>query len=284
MATHNPTHNHLTLKQLMSDQSLTSVMQQLETQIKQRPTDAGLRWQLYQILCLMGDWQRGLRQLQLYAQMLPEFEPNAQVYRGLIRCELFRQECLLGKRRPNFVLAPPPWVEQMLEAIAHHARGDENSADKLRLQALNTAVGISGIATPGGEFEWISDSDTWLGPVVEAVIGGQYSWIPFEQIQRIDSSLPHTLLDLIWKPATFTLIEGTHHSAYLLTRDGDATLIDDTLRLCRKTIWHEHGQTSVRAQGQKTWQTNRSDCGVLDITACVFTQPPQTRPLELSNG
>jgi Protein of avirulence locus involved in temperature-dependent protein secretion len=40
--------------------------------------------------------------------------------------------------------------------------------------------------------------------------------------------------------------------------------------LCRETVWQEHGQTSVRALGQKTWQTDQNDIGILEMISCTF--------------
>ncbi|WP_218964572.1 type VI secretion system accessory protein TagJ [Snodgrassella alvi] len=260
----------LTLQQWMADRPLTAVMQETEQQIKLNPTDPVQRWLLFQLLCLQGNWQRALKQLQTCAQMQSGFEQEAHAYRGLIACEMYRQECFAGRKRPGFIQQQPAWVDQLLDAIGQNQLGDETKADEIRETALGSAEDVSGTAEPGGAFAWIADSDTWLGSTIEVVIGGIYTWLPFEQIRSISSEPPKTILDLLWKPAQLTLDDKSEHHAFLLARCCGSESAGEALMLCRETIWQEHGRTSVRALGQKTWQTDQGDVGILEITSCTF--------------
>lgn len=265
-----PGSSHQTLLSWLSGRSLSEVLHETEQNIKNAPGDPSQRWLLFQLLCLLGDWSRGLKQLQLYAQMQENVEQQAQVYRGLMGCELFRYECLAGKRQPTFILPRPAWVAQMMEAITFNQQGDEARADSLRETSLNAAGESRGVNAPGTAFTWISDSDSWLGPIVELVVGGMYAWVPFSQIKQITSGPPTNLLDLLWKPARLELMDGSEHRVFLMARYCGSESGADALRLCRETAWHEHGRTSVRALGQKTWQTDRGEIGLLDITSCTF--------------
>lgn len=266
----------LTLQQWMANRSLTAVMQETEQQIKLNPTDPAQRWLLFQLLCLQGDWQRALKQLQTCAQIKSGFEQQAHAYRGLITCELYRQECFAGRKRPGVIQQQPAWVDQLLDAIAQNYSGNETQADEIREAALSSTKDVSGTVEPGGTFVWIADSDTWLGSTIELVIGGIYTWLPFEQIHSISSKPPETILDLLWKPAQLTLKNGSEHPAFLLARCCGSELAGEPLMLCRETIWQEHGKTSVRALGQKTWQTDRGDMGILEITSCIFETDRET--------
>ncbi len=265
--------SHLSLLQWLSGRSLSEVMHETEQNIKNAPGDPSQRWLLFQLLCIQGDWSRGLKQLQLYAQMQGDFAQQAQLYRGLIGCELFRYECFVGKRLPTFILPQPAWVAQMLAAITFNQQGDEARADSLREASLDAAGESSGVDASGTAFTWISDSDSWLGPIVELVVGGMYAWVPFSQIKHISSEPPKNMLDLLWKPARLELMDGSEHRVFLMARYCGSESGKDVLRLCRETAWHDHGRTSVRALGQKTWQTDRGEIGLLDITSCTFNLP-----------
>lgn len=268
-----PDSSHLTLHAWLRGRSIAEVMQEAEQNIRNAPGDASQRWLLFQLLCIQGEWSRGLKQLQLCAQMQAHFEQQAQVYRGLIGCELFRYECFAGKRQPTFVLPQPAWVGQMQEAITLNQQGEEAQADRVREAALNAAGYTRGVNAEGTMFNWISDSDSWLGPEVELVIGGMYAWVPFSQIKQISAGAPENLLELLWKPARLQLIDRSEHRVFMMARYCGSESGDDAIKLCRETIWQEHGKTSVRAQGQKTWQTDRGDTGLLDITSCTFNMP-----------
>lgn len=260
-----------TFLQQLQTQSLAQFMQQTEQEIRQNPTRVELRNVLFQLCCLSGDWLRALKQLQVASQLVPS-QPNshAQVYRALIRCELFRASCFNGEHRPGFILTPPPWLTTLLDAVTKNLQGKEDEADVLRSEALESAPETSGQLKPGNTFRWISDSDSWSGPTVEAVIGGVYTWLPFCQIKQIQSAPPQTVTDLLWKPTSFVLADDSAHSGFLFARYQGSESMVDALRLCRETHWTEHGQTSVRGLGQKTWQTDQGDYGILELTHCAF--------------
>lgn len=260
----------LTLQQWIADRSLLTVIKEIENQIKLNPTEFGERWLLFQLLCLIGEWQRALKQLQLCAQMRSEFEQQAHLYRGLIACELFRQECFTGHKRPAFIQTQPSWLNLLLDAIPLDLSGDKLQADEIRLQALSSIADIAGLLNSDKSFLWISDSDTWLGPTIELVIGGIYTWLPFEQIHSITSKPPTNILELLWKPAHLVLKDGSEYHTFLMARCNELDSTDDALLLCQKTIWKEFGQSSVRAYGQKTWQTDQGEIGILEMTKCLI--------------
>ena len=268
--THRNDEHFSTLQAWLANRSLTDVIHETEQQIKTKPTDHVQRWLLFQLLCLKGDWQRALKQLQTCAQMQSDFDQQAQAFRGLIACEIYRKECFSGQKRPGFIQQQPEWVDLLIDAIAINQADNETKADEMRKAALGSAKDVSGTIDPGGKFAWIADSDTWLGPTIELVIGSIYTWLPFEQISSVSSTRPHSILDLIWKPALITLTDGSEHHAFLLGRCCGSESESESLMLCRETIWKEHGETSVRALGQKTWQTDHGDIGILDITSCEF--------------
>ncbi len=96
---------------------------------------------------------------------------EARLYRELVRCEMFRHTVFQGEQRPGFLLPQPVWVESLLAALACH--DDTGEVDKHRNTALE-AITDTGGQWNGGAFDWASDSDSRLGPVLEPVTGGVY--------------------------------------------------------------------------------------------------------------
>lgn len=176
---------------------------------------------------------------------------EAQLFGELIRCEMFRQSCFQGKQRPGFILPPPIWMEDLLAALTYNARGETDEADACRSKALNAMTDVGGQWNDGG-FDWISDSDSRIGPVVELVTGGMYIWLPFSQARSLGASSPTRLTDLFWKPVNITLVNGDTLGAWLYTRYSGSEGAADALRLCRETVWKDGpGDTVVQALGQK---------------------------------
>lgn len=257
-----------TLSALLQEYSIAEGIQMAEQQVRENPAKALCRHSLFQLLCVAGDWSRALHQLQLCARMEANYTQEARLYRELVRCEMFRHTVFQGEQRPGFLLPQPVWVESLLAALACH--DDTGEVDKHRNTALE-AITDTGGQWNGGAFDWASDSDSRLGPVLELVTGGVYIWLPFSQIRSLESPQPARLTDLLWKPVNITLMNGDTHGAWLFTRYSGSESASDALRLCRETAWQDGpGETTVRAQGQKVWLTSHGDISLLDMAHCTF--------------
>lgn len=262
-----------TLSALLRNYSVAEGIQMAEQQVKMHPTKALHRHSLFQLLCVIGYWSRALQQIQLCARLDANYTREAQVFGELIRCEIYRQSCFHGEQRPGFILPPPVWMEDLLVALACNAHSKTSDADAHRSRAFETITDTAG-QWNGGTFDWISDSDSRTGPVLELVTGGMYIWLPLSQIRSLKSPPPASLTDLIWKPVNITLHNGDVHGAWLFSRYSGSEKASDTLCLCRKTVWQDgSGETLVQALGQKMWLTSHGDISLLDLSTCTFNSP-----------
>ncbi|XQK59860.1 type VI secretion system accessory protein TagJ [Escherichia coli] len=259
-----------TLSALLRDYSVAEGIQMAEQQVSKHPAQASRRHSLFQLLCVTGDWSQALQQIQLCARMDANYTREAQIYGELIRCEIYRHACFQGEQRPGFILPPPAWMENLLAALACNARGETQEADTHRSRALEAITDTVG-QWNGGAFDWISDSDSRTGPVLELIAGGVYIWLPFSQIRSLKSPRPAHLTDLLWKPVNVTLHNGDTHSAWLFPRYSGSEKAADTLSLCRETVWQDGpGETLVQARGQRVWLTSQGDISLLELSTCTF--------------
>lgn len=261
------------VQNLLQTQSLDALKAQTIEAVRQRPSDPSERWLLFQLLCIDGEWERALKQLQTWATLEPEGTARAQLHRGLIESEMFRAEVFAGTRTPGFVdEAPPAWIDPLLQANVRLGAGDVAGADALRDAALDAAPASRGESAEMGDFAWLTDSDTRLGPVCEMVVAGGYRWIPFARIKSLTLTPIGTLTDLVWRPATLILRDATVLRGYVPTRYPGSEHGPAAVRLARETRWQDIGETNVIALGQKTWTTDSGDWGLLDIGGCRFTE------------
>lgn len=72
----------------------------LQTGVRASPGDAALRIFLFQLLAVLGQWERALSQLNVAAELDASALAMAQMYRETLRCELLRAEVFAGKRSP----------------------------------------------------------------------------------------------------------------------------------------------------------------------------------------
>lgn len=251
--------------------SITEPLATAEALVRRQPAAFPARWQLFQWLCVVGDWPRALKQLQVVAQLTPDFVQTSHVYRDLIRAEVFRLEVFKGVREPGALLPAPAWMGHLRAALASAAAGDIDGADRDRHLALSVVTVSSG-HHDGARFDWITDSDTRLGPACEIVSARRYAWLPFAQLRKLEMDPVARLLDLIWRPATLTLADGVVVRGFIPVRYPGSEQGSDAIRLARETRWTEIGQTGVIASGQKTWMTNAGDIGLLEVTTLTISE------------
>lgn len=67
-------------------------------------------------------------------------------------------------------------------------------------------------------FAWLADSDSRIGPVIEAMVDGRYLWVPVENIASIVIDEPADLRDVVWIPAHFKWLNGGESYGVLPSR------------------------------------------------------------------
>jgi len=261
----------LTLQQMLQSQSFEDFRAGAFDAARRQPTSARARWLVYQLLCIDGDWERALKQLQVWATLEADSTMRAQLHRGLVTTDAFRTEVFAGSRKPGFVCPPPEWLETLVEANAALARGNVAESDRLRAAALDAAGDSRGESPRAGAFAWLADSDTRLGPACEFFTAG-YRWIPFEQMRALEIRPAGTLTDVVWVPARVVMRDDTAFDGYLPTRYAGSERGRPPIRLARETHWTGVGETAVIGAGQKVWSTDAGDWGLLEIGDCRFAE------------
>ena len=254
--------------------SLDSELETLQAQVRRDASSGKLRVHLFQLLCVRGDWQRALAQLQVCAQLDIAALPMAQTYREAIRCEMFRVEVFSGKRTPQIMGTPPSWMGSLIEALKYDATGDYAMAATLRAKAMDEAQPAS-CTVDGVACEWIADGDSRLGPVCEVIANGQYYWLPFESCLGIVTEAPTDLRDLVWGPADLLLPNDGRVPALIPTRYAGTTDSNaagsDALKMSRSTEWQEKSPDMWFGLGQRLWTSDVGDHPMLDTRAISMT-------------
>lgn len=228
----------------------------LQARVRGEPANPKLRVFLFQLLCILGDWERARAQLQALAELDVGSLPLVHLYGPAISCELLRREVFAGVRTPLVMGEPLPWVALLLQALATDAQGRGGEAKALRTEALEQAEAVAG-AVDGEAFEWIADADSRLGPVCEAVIEGRYYWVPFERIRSLKLDAQEDLRDAVWIPAHLGLSNGGEAAALLPARyPGSESNRDGLIRLGRKTEWAEVAPETFHGRGQRMLTTD----------------------------
>src|SRR6185295_4918734 len=153
--------------------NLEGALAELQEQVRKQPADAKLRIFLFQLLSVMGRWDRALTQLQVAGEMTPTALPMLQTYREAIRCEILRAEVFAGKRTPMLFGKPDEWMALLMEAMKLGADEKYAEAQGMRDRAFEAAPTTAG-SVDDKPFAWLADADPRLGPMLEAIVNGKY--------------------------------------------------------------------------------------------------------------
>ena len=130
----------------------------LQAAVRAEPANPKLRVFLFQLLCMLGDWERARAQLKALGELDAGSLPLVHLYGAAITCELLRREVFAGGRTPVMLGEPLPWVALLLQALAAEAQGrarrgqgaagGRTRAGAARCPAPSTARPSSGSRTP----------------------------------------------------------------------------------------------------------------------------------------
>lgn len=258
----------------LSDKTLVEVVKQLEQEIRKQPTVIEKRLFLFQLMVVMGEWQRALQQLQVCVGLDKEMASVAHIYGDLVRSEFYRNKVFSGEISPRFLQEPPTWCAGFLRSLVLQAQNSVEKADQVRSEALNQIPECSGVIYDRDNnqytFAWLIDADSRLGPIIELILNGQYMWLALNQIKKIRIEPPYNLCDVVWVAAEITLKNGDEVSAFVPVRYPHSETANDGVKLARITTWCDVGATATIGMGQRMWMTDIADFSLLDTNNIVF--------------
>jgi type VI secretion system protein ImpE len=263
---------------------LATSLKSLQGEVRDNPSEPKHRIFLFQLLSILGQWERALGQLNVLRDLNAESLPMVQTYQETLNCEALREAVFSGKRSPLLFGEPEPWMALMLESLKLTSQGNVAEAVAMRENALQDAPVVPGTlalfpekttgeaaATVASPFEWIADADSRIGPFLEAIVNGKYFWIPFQRIRSIAFEKAADLRDLVWLPARFEWANGGEAVGFVPTRYADSqTQADDHVRLGWKTVWNDVGESTFVGLGQRILTTDADEFPLTKIHKIEF--------------
>jgi type VI secretion system protein ImpE len=249
---------------------LDEALAELQAQVRKQPADPRPRVFLFQLLAVLGQWERALTQLDVLGDLDPTTIAMVQTYREVIRCEMLRAQVFAGSRTPLLFGKPSEWMALLVQALKLGCDEKFEEATDLRDRAFASAPSKSG-RIDGQPFQWISDGDSRLGPTLEAVVNGRYYWIPFQRLREIRIDRPTDLRDLVWMPAHLTLVNGGKTVALIPARyPGSERAGDIPLAMGRATRWIERPGGHCEGLGQRQLATDEGEYPLMEVRVIEF--------------
>jgi type VI secretion system protein ImpE len=238
--------------------------------VKRAPDDQQARMFLFQLFCVLGEWEKAKTQLRTLAQLSPEAQMLAVVYNQTIDAETTRADAFAGKAQPALLVSGSTWAGDLAAALGAFAQGRIDEGVEQRDRAFDACPDTPG-EIDGMAFDFIADADGRFGPAFEAVVHGKWGLVPFESVARIKTEGPKDLRDLVWLPVELEFRTGQSAAAMLPARyPGTEASEDAELLLARGTDWRDMpwGQAGV---GQRLWTlSGGQDVGLLSFRNLIF--------------
>jgi len=256
----------------LKEGQLEEALQLLTVQVRNNPADSKRRVFLFQLLALLGQWDRAQNQLKMSGELDALNAMLVGAYTQAIKGELVRADVFAGLRSPVIIGEPEQWLAYLLQALKLNADGQHSQAAALREQAFDAAPSVSGTIddTP---FEWLADADPRLGPCLEVIVNGGYSWVPYTRIKQLKFDPPSDLRDKIWAPVQITWANDGQAVGFIPARyPGSVQTGDASLMLSTKTEWTDLGSDTYVGSGQRMLATDGGEYPLLDVRLITFNQ------------
>jgi protein involved in temperature-dependent protein secretion len=257
--------------ELLRSGDLRGAREGLVQQVKQSPQDQGARMFLFQLMCVLGEWDKAGAQLRALATLSPEAQMLAVTYNQTIEAERTREQVFAGQAQPALLVSGVDWAGDLVAAVGAFAQGRSDEGTARRDAAFEAAPDTAGTFNDDAAFDWIADADARFGPSFEAVIHGRWGLVPFQSVAKITSEGPQDLRDLVWLPAQIEFKTGQSAAAMLPARyPGTAESEDPDLLLSRSTDWRA-GPSGEEGIGQRLWSLGESqETGILSLRRLTF--------------
>jgi type VI secretion system protein ImpE len=258
------------LREYLQEHSLDALVETLQETLKKHPNNREARSALATVWCVEENWDKALVQADMLVRLADANSSQGELLKNLILSEKIREKVLVGERKASLLDdTSSEWIALLQRANQASARNEEHTADELRAQAFDLAPLTAGHSEHFGAFDWIADGDGRLGPVCEFICAGGYRWVPFEHIQSLTVHTPHSMLDLLWIPATLDTGD-RKWNGYLPARYPQSALLNHNAKLGDETHWHQHSELLTTGEGRKMWLTDNNEYSILECGELNF--------------
>lgn len=259
-------------KTLLESGNLSGAIEAALAFVKSNPTNPSARIFLFELSAFAGDWERAKRQLDVIGHQDSTAMIGSKIYEQCVIAENKRADFFSKGTKPEFLGTPPDYIYGILMANTKVREGKLAEAreilDKVDEQRPALACKIN-----GADAEDFRDYNDLTSSILEVIIKDSYSWVPFEQIEKITFNEPKSLRDHFWLQATLETDNGTNGDVFIPALYNDSwRSADDLVRLGKVTDWRELGDDIFVGEGTKLFSVGGDHKTVLDLKTIEFVK------------
>jgi type VI secretion system protein ImpE len=205
-------------------------------EVKANPADQARRVFLFELLAFDGDLERARRQADAIRYDDTELDAAVATYRKLADAEGARRRVFEEGEEPRFFGEPPGHARLRLEAADLLRRGQSAEARAVLDRAAAASPDVHGRLN-GRPFSSLTDCDDVLAGVLEVMAGGDYFWVPLEEVRSLRLGPPQYPRDLLWAPALLEREDAFFRVFLPVLYPGTYRHPDERVKLGRITDW-----------------------------------------------
>jgi type VI secretion system protein ImpE len=238
--------------------------------VKTNPTNAAARTFLFELSCFAGDWDRAEKQLDFLGHQDPNAMIGSVIYRQNFKAERDRANLYSHGSRPESLAPLPGYVQELLKATDLVREGKTAEARQILDQVEEDRPAFS-VNINGEGFSDFRDYNDLTMCVFEVILKDTYTWLPFEQVEKIEFLERKSLRDVFWPQAKVETRNGTGGEMFLPALYVNSWKHeDDKVRLGRSVDWRDAGDDLFVGEGMKLFWASGKDRPLLDIKTIEF--------------
>jgi type VI secretion system protein ImpE len=176
------------------------------------------RWLLLEVNALRGAWEPAQAQAAALVVLDPGRAGVYQVYERLAALMVHREAVWRGEQAPRCLNSGWLLWEERASLLIRLRDGDRRELAGLQRLDGPHGKGLSG-QCDGRSFTSCTDRDARFAFGVEAMMEGEYWWLGWQEIQRIQlAGTGRKLRDLVWRPVMLSLRGGGVRQAFVPAR------------------------------------------------------------------
>ncbi|MGI8811703.1 MAG: type VI secretion system accessory protein TagJ [Pyrinomonadaceae bacterium] len=257
-------------KQHLDAGNLAAAVDSALNLVKKNPTDETARTFLFELSCFSGDWDRADKQLDVIGHQDFNAMIGARIFQQNLKAERDRVKLFDGGLRPEYAMALPDYVENLLRANAM-VRENKTGEARMLLDEIEEKRPAFPCTVNGEHFDDFRDYNDLTMCVFELIVKEAYVWLPVVHVEKIEFFERKSLRDVFWLQANVEMTNGTDGemffpSLYVNTWKHD----DDAVRLGRSVDWRDAGDEIFIGEGTRLFSIGGRDRSILDLKTIVF--------------
>ena len=257
-------------KALLDAGNLSGAIEAALNAVKSKPTDITARTFLFELSCFSGDWDRAQRQLDVIGNQDVNAMIGTLVYKQNFAAEGDRISLFSEGLIPECLMPPPNYVEGLLAAVSHVKDGKFTEARKVIDQVEEQRPAFA-CKIDGEESADFRDFNELTSCVFEVIVKDSYTWLPFEQVEKVEFFDAKSLRDKYWVQAEIEMTNGTKGEMFIPSLYNESFKSDDdSIRLGKVTDWKEIGEDILIGEGVRLFQVESGHKAIHDIKTIEF--------------